>query len=341
MSDKDKMFDDAFKGSSHHIATDDHERKVDSEQVEVDDKSDKEEVLDADNETKKLADNQQVEDAETELLEMIQQEVEDDQSAFIDNDLQEIEDETKDRSNFNKMAKVMVGVSLVSLSLGAGGLFTALYSLGLSQNQDSTSAMYGKQLSSLKTDMVNLRQSSTYNTSKITELEAGVKNATASTIESEDNLATALKSINKIEQGQQRQVEFNSQFETNLANLKKSTDLASHSIDQISAKLKQVAVKKTHRVSTVRHSNTGTKTHTIRHTAPRKKQIEHVRQFSGIRLASIDGWDGAYSATLTTPNDQFKIVNPGYLINGYVVNKITAHNLYLTSPSGQQLVLEQ
>ncbi|WP_318521221.1 hypothetical protein [Photobacterium leiognathi] len=345
----DEVFDQVFSDDKAVKVTKKPDSAIDVDSEEVtfvkSDTDDEQQVIEqADKITEQELLDKEIEEKERDFEQLLSDEQSQQAGEAIDDDEIEDDGEYSQTNRNSKLIKIMLGVSVVSIALGAGGLFTAISALGNANAINSSIEVTSQQLSTLKTSVASMQQVSSKNAGEIVEVKAGLNHAHESNLEYQQKLSDALSQISKLQNQQVKQNGINSDFEQSLSSIQRTADSATSAVKVVEKKLaKQLAVaRKAATVSSVSPVATGnTQPHTMKHYTHKRNTVEHVNEFNGIRLASIDGWDGAYSATLTTPDNQFKVVNPGYLINGYLVKKITAHNLYLESPSGRKMVMEQ
>lgn len=279
---------------------------------------------------------QEISDQEREIEERFLEEQQ--QAEYGDVDEDEDEEHSSEQpkvANKKSSNKVLYCITGFALLVGIGSAYVSISALGTAHALQQSNNIYQKQINTIKSQVLEQQQSITAGTASIKTLTDKQSilddevNATAVKVAKTDNQITSLQNgYNK------RLAELSSDISTITAKSNKN----GVEINKIIA-AKDLAHKKANRRAVIRrkavnrhHVNTKLRSS---HRAPKVATVNHI---GGIRLASIDMWNNHYSATLTTQNG-YRVIYPGYNINGFTVQSITPHYVNLMSPNNTLLQL--
>lgn len=241
------------------------------------------------------------------------------------------DDEEPNRSSSGKSNVLLWCVTGISLLFAAGGVYTGLTAQTQAKGYASEVALIQEQLDGIKSRAVNesliveenkaaieklssdqltMFQMNGSNENKVTALNEKVETLTTAVNQKSLSTDNALIRLNTKVDGIEQ------------ANAKKVIEAKKQEAKKSSSYKQKPVVRKHKKI--VRKPKTNT--------------IQEVYRINGVTLASIDMWNHKYSATLMSP-DGFRVIYPGYNVNGFVVKSIEAHSVTFIAPNNRLVKL--
>ena len=241
------------------------------------------------------------------------------------------DDEEPNRSSSGKSNVLLWCVTGISLLFAAGGVYTGLNAQTQAKGYASEVALIQEQLDGIKSRAVNesliveenkaaieklssdqltMFQMNGSNENKVTALNAKVETLTTAVNQKSLSTDNALIRLNTKVDGIEQ------------ANAKKVIEAKKQEAKKSSSYKQKPVVRKHKKI--VRK--------------PKTNSIQEVYRINGVTLASIDMWNHKYSATLMSP-DGFRVIYPGYNVNGFVVKSIEAHTVTFIAPNNRLVKL--
>lgn len=241
------------------------------------------------------------------------------------------DDEEPNRSSSGKSNVLLWCVTGISLLFAAGGVYTGLTAQNQAKGYASEVALIQEQLDGIKSRAVNesqiveenkaaieklssdqltMFQMNSSNENKVTALNEKVETLTTAVNQKSLSTDNALIRLNTKVDGIEQ------------ANAKKVIEAKKQEVKKSSSYKQKPVVRKHKKI--VRKPKTNT--------------IQEVYRINGVTLASIDMWNHKYSATLMSP-DGFRVIYPGYNVNGFVVKSIEAHSVTFIAPNNRLVKL--
>lgn len=239
------------------------------------------------------------------------------------------------KKSSNKMLYCITGIALL---VGISSVYISINALGTARASQQSNDIYQKQIDTIKSQALEQQQLITSDAASIKALTETQKtlddeiNATAEKVAATDNRVTTLQNLQNSYAKRLTEIDSNISIIDNKShqnNVEIKNILEAKALAHRQAK-KQAAIKS----KAAKRHNTKPKLAPSSHI-PKVATVDHI---GGIRLASIDMWNNHYSATLTTQNG-YRVIYPGYNINGFIVQSITPHYVNLMSPNNTLLHL--
>lgn len=241
------------------------------------------------------------------------------------------DDEEPKQSSSGKSNVLLWCVTGISLLFAAGGVYTGLTAQTQAKGYASEVALIQEQLDGIKSRAVNesliveenkaaieklssdqltMFQMNGSNENKVTALNEKVETLTTAVNQKSLSTDNALIRLNTKVDGIEQ------------ANAKRVIEAKKQEANKSSSYKQKPVVRKHKKI--VRKPKTNT--------------IQEVYRINGVTLASIDMWNHKYSATLMSP-DGFRVIYPGYNVNGFVVKSIEAHSVTFIAPNNRLVKL--
>lgn len=261
--------------------------------------------------------NQYLEEEEKEVAEPIYTEIPD--------------DEEPNRSSSGKSNVLLWCVTGISLLFAAGGVYTGLNAQTQAKGYASEVALIQEQLDGIKSRAVNESQIVEENKAAIEKLSSDQLTMFQMN-GSNENKVTALNE--KVETLTTAVNQKSLSTDNALIRLNTKVD----GIEQANAKKVIEAKKQEAKKSSSYKQKPVVRKHKKIVRKPKTNSIQEVYRINGVTLASIDMWNHKYSATLMSP-DGFRVIYPGYNVNGFVVKSIEAHTVTFIAPNNRLVKL--
>lgn len=261
--------------------------------------------------------NQYLEEEEKEVAEPIYTEIPD--------------DEEPNRSSSGKSNVLLWCVTGISLLFAAGGVYTGLNAQTQAKGYASEVALIQEQLDGIKSRAVNESQIVEENKAAIEKLSSDQLTMFQMN-GSNENKVTALNA--KVETLTTAVNQKSLSTDNALIRLNTKVD----GIEQANAKKVIEAKKQEAKKSSSYKQKPVVRKHKKIVRKPKTNSIQEVYRINGVTLASIDMWNHKYSATLMSP-DGFRVIYPGYNVNGFVVKSIEAHSVTFIAPNNRLVKL--
>lgn len=261
--------------------------------------------------------NQYLEEEEKEVAEPIYTEIPD--------------DEEPNRSSSGKSNVLLWCVTGISLLFAAGGVYTGLNAQTQAKGYASEVALIQEQLDGIKSRAVNESQIVEENKAAIEKLSSDQLTMFQMN-GSNENKVTALNE--KVETLTTAVNQKSLSTDNALIRLNTKVD----GIEQANAKKVIEAKKQEAKKSSSYKQKPVVRKHKKIVRKPKTNSIQEVYRINGVTLASIDMWNHKYSATLMSP-DGFRVIYPGYNVNGFVVKSIEAHSVTFITPNNRLVKL--
>lgn len=261
--------------------------------------------------------NQYLEEEEKEVAEPIYTEIPD--------------DEEPNRSSSGKSNVLLWCVTGISLLFAAGGVYTGLNAQTQAKGYASEVALIQEQLDGIKSRAVNESQIVEENKAAIEKLSSDQLTMFQMN-GSNENKVTALNE--KVETLTTTVNQKSLSTDNALIRLNTKVD----GIEQANAKKVIEAKKQEAKKSSSYKQKPVVRKHKKIVRKPKTNSIQEVYRINGVTLASIDMWNHKYSATLMSP-DGFRVIYPGYNVNGFVVKSIEAHSVTFIAPNNRLVKL--
>lgn len=261
--------------------------------------------------------NQYLEEEEKEVAEPIYTEIPD--------------DEEPNRSSSGKSNVLLWCVTGISLLFAAGGVYTGLNAQTQAKGYASEVALIQEQLDGIKSRAVNESQIVEENKAAIEKLSSDQLTMFQMN-GSNENKVTALNE--KVETLTTAVNQKSLSTDNALIRLNTKVD----GIEQANAKKVIEAKKQEAKKSSSYKQKPVVRKHKKIVRKPKTNSIQEVYSINGVTLASIDMWNHKYSATLMSP-DGFRVIYPGYNVNGFVVKSIEAHSVTFIAPNNRLVKL--
>ncbi|MBY3789336.1 MULTISPECIES: hypothetical protein [Photobacterium] len=261
--------------------------------------------------------NQYLEEEEKEVAEPIYTEIPD--------------DEEPNRSSSGKSNVLLWCVTGISLLFAAGGVYTGLNAQTQAKGYASEVALIQEQLDGIKSRAVNESQIVEENKAAIEKLSSDQLTMFQMN-GSNENKVTALNE--KVETLTTAVNQKSLSTDNALIRLNTKVD----GIEQANAKKVIEAKKQEAKKSSSYKQKPVVRKHKKIVRKPKTNSIQEVYRINGVTLASIDMWNHKYSATLMSP-DGFRVIYPGYNVNGFVVKSIEAHSVTFIAPNNRLVKL--
>ncbi|MCD9554435.1 hypothetical protein GLP31_18370 [Photobacterium carnosum] len=270
-----------------------------------------------DTEVDESLENQHLEEEEKEVAEPIYTEIPD--------------DEEPNRSSSGKSNVLLWCVTGISLLFAAGGVYTGLNAQTQAKGYASEVALIQEQLDGIKSRAVNESQIVEENKAAIEKLSSDQLTMFQMN-GSNENKVTALNA--KVETLTTAVNQKSLSTDNALIRLNTKVD----GIEQANAKKVIKAKKQEAKKSSSYKQKPVVRKHKKIVRKPKTNSIQEVYRINGVTLASIDMWNHKYSATLMSP-DGFRVIYPGYNVNGFVVKSIEAHSVTFIAPNNRLVKL--
>ena len=261
--------------------------------------------------------NQYLEEEEKEVAEPIYTEIPD--------------DEEPNRSSSGRSNVLLWCVTGISLLFAAGGVYTGLNAQTQAKGYASEVALIQEQLDGIKSRAVNESQIVEENKAAIEKLSSDQLTMFQMN-GSNENKVTALNA--KVETLTTAVNQKSLSTDNALIRLNTKVD----GIEQANAKKVIEAKKQEAKKSSSYKQKPVVRKHKKIVRKPKTNSIQEVYRINGVTLASIDMWNHKYSATLMSP-DGFRVIYPGYNVNGFVVKSIEAHSVTFITPNNRLVKL--
>ncbi|PSW29151.1 hypothetical protein C9J21_19895 [Photobacterium phosphoreum] len=238
------------------------------------------------------------------------------------------------KKSSNKMLYCITGIALL---VGISSVYISINALGTARASQQSNDIYQKQIDTIKSQVLEQQQlisSDAVSIKALTETQKTLDdeiNATAEKVAATDNRVTTLQNL------QNSYAQRLTEIDSNISIIDNKSHQNNVEIKNI-LEAKALAHKQAKKQAAIRSK--AAKRHTKPKPAPSSRipKVATVDHIGGIRLASIDMWNNHYSATLTTQNG-YRVIYPGYNINGFIVQSITPHYVNLMSPNNTLLHL--
>lgn len=241
------------------------------------------------------------------------------------------DDEEPKRSSTGKSNVLLWCVTGISLLFAAGGVYTGLTAQNQAKGYASEVALIQEQLDGIKSRAVNESQIVEENKAAIEKLSSDQLTMFQMN-SSNENKVTALNE--KVETLTTAVNQKSLSTDNALIRLNTKVD----GIEQANAKKVIEAKKQEAKKSSSYKQKTVVRKHKKIVRKPKTNTIQEVYRINGVTLASIDMWNHKYSATLMSP-DGFRVIYPGYNVNGFVVKSIEAHSVTFIAPNNRLVKL--
>ncbi|OBU25585.1 hypothetical protein [Photobacterium aquimaris] len=241
------------------------------------------------------------------------------------------DDEEPKRSSTGKSNVLLWCVTGISLLFAAGGVYTGLNAQTQAKGYASEVALIQEQLDGIKSRAVNESQIVEENKAAIEKLSSDQLTMFQMN-GSNENKVTALNA--KVETLTTAVNQKSLSTDNALIRLNTKVD----GIEQANAKKVIEAKKQEAKKSSSYKQKTVVRKHKKIVRKPKTNTIQEVYRINGVTLASIDMWNHKYSATLMSP-DGFRVIYPGYNVNGFVVKSIEAHSVTFIAPNNRLVKL--
>lgn len=241
------------------------------------------------------------------------------------------DDEEPNRSSSGKSNVLLWCVTGISLLFAAGGVYTGLNAQTQAKGYASEVALIQEQLDGIKSRAVNESQIVEENKAAIEKLSSDQLTMFQMN-GSNENKVTALNA--KVETLTTAVNQKSLSTDNALIRLNTKVD----GIEQANAKKVIEAKKQEAKKSSSYKQKPVVRKHKKIVRKPKTNSIQEVYRINGVTLASIDMWNHKYSATLMSP-DGFRVIYPGYNVNGFVVKSIEAHSVTFIAPNNRLVKL--
>ncbi|MCD9502190.1 hypothetical protein GLP37_08400 [Photobacterium phosphoreum] len=241
------------------------------------------------------------------------------------------DDEEPKQSSSGKSNVLLWCVTGISLLFAAGGVYTGLTAQTQAKGYASEVALIQEQLDGIKSRAVN-------ESLIVEENKAAIEKLSSDQLTmfqmngSNENKVTALNE--KVETLTTAVNQKSLSTDNALIRLNTKVD----GIEQANAKKVIEAKKQEAKKSSSYKQKPVVRKHKKIVRKPKTNSIQEVYRINGVTLASIDMWNHKYSATLMSP-DGFRVIYPGYNVNGFVVKSIEAHTVTFIAPNNRLVKL--
>ncbi|WP_318482550.1 hypothetical protein [Photobacterium leiognathi] len=301
----------------------------DGEDVSGKPKPQEDQHIDMESANKPEADHDVELETESSLEEQYREQVQD-----VEEEEYEDEDEKPRQSHSGKGNVLLWCLTGISLLFAAGGVFTGLTAQSKANSYANDLALMQEQIDGVKSRAVNEAQAVTDNKAAIEKLQHDQLTMFQMSEKTNGNVTTLSEKIDVLDKTVN---EKSLATDSALIRLNNKVDAIEQAAAESAKKLAAAKKQQVKKASSHKQKPVVRKYKKIT-GKPKAKPVQSVYRVNGITLASIDMWNHKFSATLMS-KDGFRVIYPGYNVDGFIVKSIDAHSVTFIAPNNRLVKL--